>query len=148
MFHIGHHLTSVSQEPDCLLCPRAWRDPKKKTIYPSPDSYLRACKPTEGQAWVHAICSVFIPEVIYTDAIRLRLVEGISTIPEYRWTNVSRLLSYYFRALSNLQRQRCVLCERDGGAVVRCSECPAEFHVSCAWKQGHRFGFELQPVSC
>ena len=63
-------------------------------MYPPPDTYLRACKPTEGQAWVHAICSVFVPEVNYSDAARLRLVEGVSTIPQWRWANVrpSRML--------------------------------------------------------
>ncbi|RDX51269.1 hypothetical protein OH76DRAFT_1505916 [Lentinus brumalis] len=112
--------------PDCLLCPRMRRDPKKKLIYPPPDSYLRACKPTEGQAWVHVLCSVFIPEITYSDAARLRLVEGISAIPQYRWQN------------------NCTLCDREDGAVIQCSECPAEYHVSCAWKQGHKFGFEMQ----
>ncbi|KAJ8473751.1 hypothetical protein ONZ51_g7685 [Trametes cubensis] len=114
--------------PDCLLCPRLRRDPKKKLIYPPPDSYLRACKPTEGQAWVHVLCSVFIPEITYSDATRLRLVEGVSAIPQYRWQN------------------NCTLCDREDGAVIQCSECPAEYHVSCAWKHGHKFGFEVQPV--
>ncbi|KAJ3483064.1 hypothetical protein NLI96_g6566 [Meripilus lineatus] len=113
---------------DCLLCPRIRRDPKKKFLYPPPDTYLRACKPTEGQAWVHTVCSVFIPEVQYSDAAQLRLVEGISTLPPYRWMN------------------KCTLCDQSGGAVVRCSDCPAEYHVSCAWKAGHKFSFELQPV--
>ncbi|GBE86744.1 hypothetical protein SCP_0906250 [Sparassis crispa] len=114
--------------PDCILCPRVRRDPKKKLLYPPPDSFLRACKPTEGQTWVHVVCTVFIPEVMYSDARRLRLVEGVSTIPQYRWSN------------------KCTLCDHDGGAVVKCAECPAEFHVSCAWRHGHKFGFELQPV--
>ncbi|KAI0791951.1 hypothetical protein C8Q75DRAFT_610949 [Abortiporus biennis] len=114
--------------PDCLLCPRTRKDPKKKGYNPPADSYLRACKPTEGQAWVHAVCSVFIPEVSYTDATKLKLVEGISTIPLYRWMN------------------KCTLCDQEGGAVVKCSDCPAEYHVSCAWKANHKFGFELQPV--
>lgn len=114
--------------PDCLLCPRSTRDPKRKSLYPPPDSFLRACKPTEGQAWVHVLCSAFIPEVSYSDASRLRLVEGISTIPQYRWQN------------------ECTICSQNGGAVVRCAECPAEYHVSCAWKQGYKFGFEMQPV--
>ncbi|KAI0923517.1 hypothetical protein AcV5_009037 [Taiwanofungus camphoratus] len=118
----------ASLNHDCLLCPRARRDYKKKAPYPPPDNFLRACKPTEGQAWVHVLCSVFIPEVTFSDANRLRLVEGISTIPQYRWSN------------------KCTLCDLDGGAVIRCGECPAEYHVSCAWKQGHKFGFELQPV--
>ena len=82
------------QIPDCLLCPRMRRDPKKKLIYPPPDSYLRACKPTEGQAWVHVLCSVFIPEITYSDASKLRLVEGISAIPVYRWQNVSNSFAF------------------------------------------------------
>lgn len=42
--------------------------------------------------------------------------------------------------------QNCTLCDREDGAVIQCSECPAEYHVSCAWKQGHKFGFEIQQV--
>jgi hypothetical protein len=57
-------------------------------IWPTPDSFLRACKPTEGQGWVHILCSVFVPEVTFTDATRLRAAEGISTIPRQRWTSV------------------------------------------------------------
>ncbi|KAH9832546.1 uncharacterized protein C8Q71DRAFT_258205 [Rhodofomes roseus] len=118
----------ASLNPDCLLCPRPKRDIRKSTVYPPPDTYLRACKPTEGQAWVHVICSVFVPEVSYSDATRLRLVEGVSTVPQWRWAN------------------NCTICNQNGGAVIRCSECPAEYHVSCAWKQGHKFGFEMQGV--
>ena len=81
------------------------RDPKKKLVYPPPDSYLRACKPTEGQAWVHVLCSVFIPEITFSDAARLRLVEGISAIPQYRWQNVSATLV----ALSAVVRRCCCL---------------------------------------
>ena len=43
--------------------------------------------------------------------------------------------------------QQCSICERTDGAVVRCSDCSKEFHVSCAWKQGYKFGFEIQHVS-
>ena len=125
------------------------RDPKKKLIYPPPDSYLRACKPTEGQAWVHVLCSVFIPELMYSDATRLRLVEGISAIPQHRWQNVS--VSFRIPCCSQaitliVYLQNCTLCDREDGAVIQCSECPAEYHVSCAWKQGHKFGFEVQQV--
>lgn len=80
------------------------RDPKKKLIYPPPDSYLRACKPTEGQAWVHVLCSVFIPEITYSDANRLRLVEGISTMPTYRWENVSIFTPSFGRCFSGNRR--------------------------------------------
>ena len=30
--------------------------------------------------------------------------------------------------------------------MIRCSDCPREFHSSCAWKHGDKFGFEIQPV--
>ncbi|EPQ56118.1 hypothetical protein GLOTRDRAFT_115511 [Gloeophyllum trabeum ATCC 11539] len=118
----------ASLNTDCLLCPRPKRDRKSKAPYPPPDTYLRACKPTEGQGWVHVLCSVFVPETIYSDASRLRLVEGISTIPLHRWST------------------KCGLCEQSGGAVVRCADCPKEFHISCAWQNGYKFGFEIQPV--
>jgi hypothetical protein len=42
--------------------------------------------------------------------------------------------------------QRCTLCNRIDGAVVRCSDCTAEYHISCAWSRGYKFGFEIQPV--
>ena len=38
---------------------------------------------------MHVLCSVFIPEITYSDAAQLKLVEGISTIPPYRWQHVS-----------------------------------------------------------
>ena len=59
-------------------------------IWPPSDSFLRACKPTEGQGWVHILCSVFVPEVSFTDATRLRVAEGISTISRQRWTSVKK----------------------------------------------------------
>ena len=34
-----------------------------------------------------------------------------------------------------------------GGAVIRCYDCTREFHVSCAYRVGHKFGFEMTPVS-
>ncbi|PPQ64354.1 hypothetical protein CVT24_008423 [Panaeolus cyanescens] len=113
---------------DCLLCPRADPEEKRNKPWPPSDSFLRACKPTEGQGWTHTLCAVFTPELKFTDSSRLRLVEGISTIARHRWTT------------------RCCLCGETEGAVIRCSDCPKEFHASCAWKQGHKFGFEIQPV--
>ncbi|KAF9038560.1 hypothetical protein BJ165DRAFT_1416696 [Panaeolus papilionaceus] len=113
---------------DCLLCPRADPEEKRNKPWPPSDSFLRACKPTEGQGWTHTLCAVFTPELKFTDSSRLRLVEGISTIARHKWTT------------------RCFLCGEIEGAVIRCSDCPKEFHASCAWKQGHKFGFEIQPV--
>ncbi|KAG8958510.1 putative PHD type zinc finger protein with BAH domain-containing protein, partial [Tulasnella sp. 419] len=72
---------------NCLLCPRppfAQAPPPAKG---SSGEFLRAWKPTEGRGWVHAICAVFIPEVAFTDASRLRMVEGMSSLPKWRWTD-------------------------------------------------------------
>ncbi|RDB15348.1 Lid2 complex component snt2 [Hypsizygus marmoreus] len=114
--------------PDCLLCPRVSSEERKTTPYPSPESFLRACKPTEGQGWAHVLCSVFTPELTFTDASRLRLVEGLTTISRHRWV------------------AKCSICSSAEGSVIRCSDCNKEYHASCAWKQGHKFGFEIQPV--
>ncbi|KAH7914580.1 hypothetical protein BJ138DRAFT_1143440 [Hygrophoropsis aurantiaca] len=116
----------ASLNTDCLLCPR--KKSRKKAVLQGADSFLRASKPTEGQGWAHVLCSVFNPEINFTDVSRLRLVEGISTIPRQRWSS------------------RCTLCGETTGAVIRCSDCVREYHTSCAWRNGHKFGFEIQPV--
>ncbi|KAJ7251303.1 hypothetical protein C8J57DRAFT_1520648 [Mycena rebaudengoi] len=76
----------ASLNSDCLLSPRERKGVVKK-IPPggiAPGSYLHARKPTEGQGWTHVLCSVFIPELTFTDAARLRSVEGLSTITRHR----------------------------------------------------------------
>ena len=73
-----------------MLCarPKRERERDKKAFYPPADSFLRVCKPTEGQGWVHLACAVFVPELTFSDAKRLRIVEGISSIPNHRWSTV------------------------------------------------------------
>ncbi len=85
------HYRSLSQNPDCVLCPRPKRERDKKAVQPPADSFLRVCKPTEGQGWVHLACAVFVPEISFSDAKRLRIVEGISTIPTHRWSAVRNM---------------------------------------------------------
>ncbi|KAJ7117733.1 hypothetical protein C8R44DRAFT_626844 [Mycena epipterygia] len=120
----------ASLNSECLLCPRERKGVVKK-VPPggmAPDSFLHARKPTEGQGWTHILCSVFIPELTFTDASRLRFVEGLSSISRHRWTT------------------KCSLCGDTQGAVIRCCDCNKEYHASCAWRHGHKFGFEIQPV--
>lgn len=106
------------------MCPRV---APSKNAHKISHAFLRASKPTEGQGWVHTVCSVFMPELQYTDAAVLRAVEGISTIAPWRWAS------------------SCKICgTQEGGAVIKCDECPAEFHIGCAWKAGCHFRFELQ----
>lgn len=113
---------------ECLLCPRPPFAPTPTPAKGSSGEFLRAWKPTEGRGWVHAICSIFIPEIQYTDATQLRYVEGMSSLPTWRWT------------------EPCSFCKQTGGgAVVKCPDCPMKFHLSCAWRNQLRFGFELTP---
>jgi len=77
----------ASLDTSCLLCPK--RHDPKDGFNPPADTFLRAQKPTEGQGWVHVLCSVFIPELTFSDTTRLRLVEGISVINPHRWLTVS-----------------------------------------------------------
>ncbi|KAF8596772.1 hypothetical protein BDV93DRAFT_527878 [Ceratobasidium sp. AG-I] len=117
-----------SLNPDCLLCPRTPNDKLQSKQNALASTILRLSKPTEGRGWVHTLCSIFVPETSFTDASRLRLVEGISSVSDARWASV------------------CSLCQQEGGAVVSCaSGCGAQFHVSCAWLTGHAFGFEVRP---
>jgi hypothetical protein len=86
---IALKISQLVQTTDCLLCPRRRRDRRHKDIVlPPPDSFLRACKPTEGQGWAHVLCSVFHPETSFTDDSSLKLIEGISTIPAQKWSKV------------------------------------------------------------
>ena len=67
-----------------MLCPRMQnlerlKLPWKKDRDPGA-GFLRSAKPTEGQGWVHTLCSVFHPDVQYADAAVLRTVEGVSTV--------------------------------------------------------------------
>ncbi|KAF7309944.1 Zinc finger protein 1 [Mycena indigotica] len=127
----NEELQEAALNSECLVCPRERKGVVKPAVPPNPlppDSYLHARKPTEGQGWTHVLCSVFMNEITYTDASRLRCVEGLSSIARHRWTT------------------RCSICHQTEGAVIRCSDCNREYHASCAWKQGYKFGFEIQPV--
>lgn len=75
------------QYHDCLLCPRP-RGP----VQSRPGSYLQACKVTESHGWAHVLCSVFIPEINFTNTSTMRSVEGITGIPNRRWMAVSRYI--------------------------------------------------------
>lgn len=77
------------QNPDCVLCPRGRNEDRKKKPYPPADSFLRICKQTEQQSWAHVLCAAFSQEITFADATRLRLVEGINTISNHRWSAVS-----------------------------------------------------------
>jgi hypothetical protein len=77
---------SVTQDPRCLMCSPDFQEDTDGDF-----SFLRLCKPTENRGWVHILCAVFCPEVQFTDALSLRVVEGLSAVPEWRRTEASVL---------------------------------------------------------
>ncbi len=52
---------------------------KKDTIVKAPLGALDAFKPTECNNWAHVLCSVFIPEVVFSDTTRLKTVDPAET---------------------------------------------------------------------
>ncbi|EJD47915.1 hypothetical protein AURDEDRAFT_113199 [Auricularia subglabra TFB-10046 SS5] len=116
---------------ECMLCPRSTADKRgalNSAASKRDNGFLRSAKATEGQDWVHTLCSIFHSDVQYADSVLLRTVEGVSTIPSQRWSAM------------------CNICGLREGAVIRCSECNIDLHASCGWKTGFKFGFEMQPV--
>jgi hypothetical protein len=71
------------QDTKCLLCPPRPAERKKGS---RDSAFFRAAKPTEFRGWVHILCSTFNHELEYTDAKRMRLVEGIVSIPQRNYT--------------------------------------------------------------
>ena len=62
---------------------------KSKSKKPPADfDLLSAMKPTEGLRWAHVLCSVWIPEVVFTKPSIFKTVENIMALPEEYWTSV------------------------------------------------------------
>ena len=121
---------NVEQDPRCVLCKGAATLKRKRALtLNDPFDMLAALKPTEGRRWAHILCSAWIPEILYTNPATFMAVEGITSVPRYRWEGL------------------CTLCNQPGGAVIGCADCAAMFHPSCAWTSGYRFGFEFSLVS-
>ncbi|CAG7847903.1 Lid2 complex component snt2 Short=Lid2C component snt2 [Serendipita indica DSM 11827] len=112
-------------DPKCELCPPHPADRKKGA---RDSAFLRAAKPTEFRGWVHVLCSTFTSQLEYADARRMRLVEGLITIPERNFT------------------QKCSCCGGAEGCVSQCDQCLTTFHPVCAWNHGYKFGIEFTPV--
>ncbi|KAH7399584.1 hypothetical protein BKA66DRAFT_565653 [Pyrenochaeta sp. MPI-SDFR-AT-0127] len=84
-------------------------------------------KRTADNNWVHVYCAIWHPEIKFSNATRLDMVEGIGA-PTLRYDAV------------------CKLCKTTNGACASCLQCHATFHVGCAHSNGHIFGFDMTPV--
>ncbi|KAG8625127.1 hypothetical protein KVT40_006878 [Elsinoe batatas] len=86
-------------------------------------------KKTDGNNWVHVLCSVWTPEIKFSNARKLERAEGFGTIPAARYEAI------------------CKLCKNGRkGACVSCQQCHGNFHVACAFEAGYIFGFDITPV--
>ncbi|PZD30923.1 PHD zinc finger-containing protein [Pyrenophora tritici-repentis] len=84
-------------------------------------------KRTADNNWVHVYCAIWHPEIKFSSAIRLDMVEGIGA-PTLRYDAV------------------CKLCKTNKGACTSCLQCHGTFHVGCAHSSGYTFGFDMTPV--
>jgi hypothetical protein len=84
-------------------------------------------KRTADNNWVHVFCALWHPEIKFSSATRLDMVEGIGA-PTLRYDAV------------------CKLCKTTDGACASCLQCQATFHVGCAHSSGYTFGFDMTPV--
>jgi hypothetical protein len=109
---------------------------KSTSIPPLPNTSaplgaLDAVKPTECNNWTHLYCAILMPEVVFTEPERMRMVEGAGNLPFWRY------------------EAQCDICNQQGGACVGCAEssCKRTFHVSCASQQSSfTMGLDLSPV--
>ncbi|CED83015.1 PHD finger protein BR140/LIN-49 [Phaffia rhodozyma] len=132
-FDANHHHARLDYT--CIFCPSepnpfkpSIGKGKAKAVYPEP-SQLHALKSTINGNWAHLLCSVFHP-VRYNDPKHLSKIEGVEHVAYESWA------------------ARCTLCGKSGqGAVIECMDCnTSHFHVSCAFKAGFTFGFEITLV--
>lgn len=117
---------SVPRDPVAAAAAAAY-----KSAVSAPLSQLDAFKPTECNNWVHLVCATYIPEILFTDPLRMKPIEGAGNLPRWR-----------YEAL-------CDLCKKHEGACVSCAEpaCKRTFHVSCASQQPKfSMGLDMTPV--
>ncbi|CAJ0913879.1 399_t:CDS:2, partial [Entrophospora sp. SA101] len=102
---------------------------KKCLLCDQPEGTNNSLKRTNGNNWVHVLCSAFIPEVTYYDAKKLFVAMDVDDIDKEYWNAV------------------CTICKSSAGACVKCSyydQCRNFFHVTCAREAGYNIGFEVK----
>ncbi|GFR05397.1 protein Jade-3 [Trichonephila clavata] len=96
---------ALGVNPRCSLCPNTGGAMKSTR---------------DGQTWAHVSCAVWIPEVSFSNFIKMEPITKIAQIPALRY------------------QLKCILCANKAGACITCSEkgCKVAFHVTCAFEAG------------
>lgn len=76
-------------------------------------------KPSSDGCWCHIVCSLFNDTIKYGNPGNL---EPAINVNEAIWKR---------------RNQKCMMCNRSGGGLVQCDECPDYFHVTCAQSDKH-----------
>ncbi|CAF3014969.1 unnamed protein product [Rotaria sp. Silwood2] len=106
-------------DPTCALCPTKDR--------------CQAFWPTLESSWVHVVCALGVPGVLFYDELYYTPVD-LSNISSQKFGNKS-----------------CHICESRSGIAVSCDAglCPNAFHLSCANKNGLlQIRGELSKIEC
>lgn len=132
---------SASLLPCCVLCGETPTKritmstlQNRKSVFNDPDclNALDVYKPTECNNWVHLLCAMWTPDVMFADSVTMKPVEGVGSLPLSRYES------------------RCSICDEVKGVCVKCAEptCRTQFHVSCAFlsQPACMLGFEIFPV--
>lgn len=129
--------------PFCILCGETPTDRithnslrGRKVRAPEAESKgltaLDVYKPTECNNWVHLLCALWTPDVLFANTVTMQPVEGAGNLPAWRYDT------------------QCSLCDQVRGACVKCAEptCRSHFHVSCAYlaQPSCILAFEIFPV--
>ncbi|CAF2092394.1 unnamed protein product [Rotaria magnacalcarata] len=108
-----------ADDPTCALCPMK--------------DNCQAFWPTLESSWVHVVCALGVPGVLFYDELYYTPVD-LSNISSQKFGNKS-----------------CHLCESRSGVCVSCDAglCPNAFHLSCANKNGLlQIRGELSKIEC
>ena len=92
-----------------------------------PEQPRQPLKKTYNNNWVHVVCAIFHYEIKFSNPRMLEKAEGLG-------------------ALKEKYQLKCKLCRKIEGACVKCTQCQADMHVSCAQQHGYQLGFDITPV--
>lgn len=115
------------QSPACAICNLPHKGAMKR-LADVPSSSKDGKDTVPQVRFAHVLCSMWTPEVGYSDWKGLKLVQGLDRVHYSRWN------------------RRCGLCGKRQGLMVQCchtGKCNVTFHPLCAALAGYHLDVEL-----